>query len=657
VNGLTNAWVSKLIAWTFFLLFVNPTLLYAQRDDALEEMLRNAQLEKAVVDPAPVPKSSVSEVNLKVHWKLWKKVASEGKAGLDELQALEHDGRSLGHINQPNAGLAVAAIASSQADVSVGHDMFRAARQLAPQIPYVYFISARYALDREPLGFRTWSVPLIEGYRTAWSWPDTRFPWTLKFLLYITVAIAFASFTFVIGQTLRHFGILSYDMARALPQGFSSNQTVVLLLLALIVPTAVFRSMLLGILVLLALLSLTQNVRERVVSALIFLVVAALPTLDRAADHLASFSGSQAQQLVHAQYFHCDKACIEDVEMRSAQNPDDFVVQYTRLLAGYRTGETHELKRIVEVAQNHNWPQPLAAYLDNLAGASHIALGDSKAAIPFLNKARNGLLQESGPSFNLMRAHQALDDVDQASAAFKEAAARNLDDVTLYMRFTRRDVNSHLIVLPLPQSEFWAYHISLEREPRSVMAPWWTALAGPRVELEHATPAGGVGLLFLILVSAFRMKRPTSTPCPRCGMARDPGDDQTTGAHSYCLPCYRTFVTGAGLDYNARIYNETVLGRRERFNGFLRRCFCILVPGAGHHLAGRALVGFGLSLCLALGVLLALNPMGVIRPIHEIYSENWGGAKTLGWTLALTAAFSLIWAAIRGLEPLDPEKR
>lgn len=645
--------VSVLLAGILLALLTLPSTAFAQRDDALEAMLKDAKLDVSVPDPAPVPPSSVSPVNLQVHWKLWKELAKDGKAGADELKALEHDGRSLGYLNQIPQALAVAAIASQQPNAEVGHEMYQGAIRLAPDLPYPYLAQARYGFARNTGSLRHWVVPLIDGFERAWAWPDTRFAWLLKLLLYANIALALAAFSFVIGQTIRHFGIVAYDIARALPRGFSSNQTVVLLLLAVAVPGLMLRSMLASILVLIILLGLTQNIRERVVSGLLLVWIAMLPTLDSTSDSLASFFASKSRDFMLAQYTQCDAGCIENLDMWVAKDPEDEVALYSRLYAGFRTGQKTELRRIVETVEGAEFSPTIRGSFQNLAGASYIALGEAGSSLDLLEKARADRSLRGAPAFNLVRAYQIQDDVEKSSWAFKEAAQLNLEMVSLYIGFSRRDVNSYLVATPLNLNVFWNYHLEQERTSRSVFSPWWTAVAGPKFTLELALPAAGGSLLILVLITLVRLKRKNSTPCPRCGMARDPGDDHTTGAHAYCLPCYRTFVTGAGLDYHARVYNETILGRRERLNGFLRRALTLLIPGSGHHLAGRAVLGLALTTSLALGALFIYNPMGVVRPPHEFFTDNWGGAATLGWTLFLSSSLTLLFAAFSGIAPVE----
>ncbi|MEZ4460461.1 MAG: hypothetical protein R3E66_12205 [bacterium] len=54
---------------------------HAQRDASLEKLLKDANLEGRAADTSPIPKSNVAEVNLQVHWQLWKRVVGTNKPG------------------------------------------------------------------------------------------------------------------------------------------------------------------------------------------------------------------------------------------------------------------------------------------------------------------------------------------------------------------------------------------------------------------------------------------------------------------------------------------------------------------------------------------------------------------------------------------------
>lgn len=640
-----------------FILCAVPHPAAAQRDANLEKLLENANLDGRAADDSPIPKSEVTDVNLDVHWQLWKRVVEKDKPGLDELQALEHDGRSIGWVNQITQAIAVSLTAGQHKSLKDAHEMFLASQRLAPDLPYPYFAHGSFAFRRDFMNFQRWMTAFMTGYETAWRWPDTRFPWSLKLLVFTFIALLCASFVFIVAQTVRQFGIVAYDLARVLPRGFSSNQTVVLLLAIVVVPGILLKSPLVVLVTLAATLSIAQRWNERIITAFVFILIGLGPNVDHLANQLASYSGSRSQALFKAQYVRCDAACLEDIKARQAENPDDPYILYTELLAAYRNGDRKALERIVEEVTSRQWPADVEAYAQNLGGASLLAIGKPDLAIQWLEQAIIGMPGAAAPAFNLMRAHQMKDDLDAASRALSQATSRNIADVATYLTYNRRDVNSFLMAPGLPLDVFWDYHLSVPREQLSIVTPYWEVIAGKQVDLSMAPNIALAGLLVVVLGGLLRVRGRMSTPCPRCGMARDPRDDKTTGAHDFCLPCYRTFVTGAGLDYNARIYNERVLGRRSRFQSAIRRLSSIIAPGAGHHLAGRSLAGYLYGVLFGLGLMLATMPLGIIRPVQELGSTNWGGSVTIGWALVSLVGCIAVASALRDIVPVSTGKR
>src|SRR5699024_7129936 len=137
--------------------------------------------------------------------------------------------------------------------------------------------------------------------------------------------------------------------------------------------------------------------------------------------------------------------------------------------------------------------------------------------------------------FNLMRAYQMQDDRDSAVKALEQAISEDLNAVRAHLGLQRRDVNSFLLVEPLPAEVFWQRHLAQHDESVSAIQPVWRALAGPVFRLEHAPLAGGAGILLVLLGLPLALLGRTSTPCPNCGLARDPGDAEETANHRYCL--------------------------------------------------------------------------------------------------------------------------
>lgn len=628
-------------------------------DARMKEMIKKVGSSTRSVDENPIQPTSVTPVNMEVHWRLWKRVATQGQPGTSELTAFRHDALSLGHYNLPVYAMAVLAIAKEAeqngADPTTVAQMYREAHRLAPNLPYAELGYASYLYRNQITELPSMIGAYVRGIQTGLQSLDTRLAWELKFIVLALVAFLGASFAFLFCQLMRYFGILAYDATRLLPHGFSSNQSVILTIALVVVPGLLLRSPLLSLLILFGLLTIFQQINERIISALICAVLIMLPTLDTHVQHMISFPDSQAQKLMHAQYFHCDADCIAQLKSDLQSLETSPLLQYTYALAVYRTGDTARYQELIPMLANRaGWPSFMQGYVDNLHAAMLIATGNPQAATPLLDQARTALPESAAPTFNKMRIAQITDQKDAAERALTEAASRDLQTVTDYVERERRDVNSFLMAPPLPLPHFWTYHTAQKLTDLSIIQPIWTSLAGERIPLGASPIFGGLGILLLISCAPFRRMQRISTPCPRCGQARDPNDSTKMGGHHFCLPCFRTFQSGSTLEYQARIHNETVLGRRHRTQALLRRTFSLILPGSGHTLAGHAILGFTTTAILLLAALAIWQPMGIWRPPFELFTNNWIGQRTLAWiALGICIAIGLS-GTLRDIAPTYP---
>ena len=634
------------------LLLFSSRVAVAQGDSSMNEMLEQIGSQKGKgYDKSPVGRPTSAQVNLNVHWKLWKRMYAAGQAGEKPLAALLEDGRSLGKTNQLDYAMAVAALAAGAGDYDVGRAMFDGAQALAPQLPYPHLLQAAYVIERQPARLPHWVNPWWRGVQAGALWPDTSYPWMLKLFSYLLFGLVGACVVFVLGQFLRNFPIVAYDFARVLPSGFSSNQAALVLVALIAVPGLVLKSALASLLILLALCTLVQRPNERVISLLTFGLLAALPIADDAISRLATYPRSVAQTIVRAQWVECTAACREEIDALAIAKPDDAVIRYTALLAAYREGSPTSLQRVVEEVDAVEWPGEIVGYAHNLQGAAHVALANPRAALEVLQLARDEIRTVAAPAFNMMRAQQMMEDPDAAANSLQEAGARDIDVVAVHLELERRDVNSFLVVDALPLRLLWRYQLEHPDPATQVatIAPVWAVVAGDAISFEQTKLVGGAGMLLVLL--GFGVRRRTSTPCPRCGQARDPSEHRKTGNHLYCVPCYSTFIMGSTLAYEVRLFNEKVLGRRQSFQRLMRRFSGLVIPGLGHQTAGHAGTGFILTLAIVFAFAIVLHPLGLVRAPQELVGTNWSGQVGLAWAVIVVCVFTLLSTAMRDLEP------
>ncbi|MFU8804931.1 MAG: tetratricopeptide repeat protein [Bradymonadaceae bacterium] len=632
---------------------------FAQTFDAdIEGMIENMDLSQRAPTRGPIGPTTVPAVNMDVHWRLWKQVVASGQWNTTALDALRNDARSLGYHNLPVHSMAVVATARTPEVLAMGtprtNDFYVAAQGLAPDLPYPYLEHAAFLIREDPAALPTVLRVYMTGLNKASSWLDTRAAWELKLVLLALAAMLIAGFLFLFTQLMRYFGIAAYDAARILPKGFSSNQTVILLVALVVVPGLLMQSPLLSLLILLVTVGLFQQLNERFVTVLLFAVIGLLPIADRHLATLITYPGSDAQTFLHAQYIHCNQTCIEGLraEVEAQENPSE-VLLYTYWLAQFRTGQPARLAEVLQALEARTAPQtPVRGYMDNLRGAILIAMDRPDEAIPILERARDELPPSSASAvYNLMRAYQLDDQPEAAERARGEAIARDLDVVLSRGSMERRDVNTVLVTEPLPPHLFREVHRGAAPGTISTIEPVWKALAGDKVPLSWSFFLGIGGIILVVGSSGLRLTGRTSTPCPRCGLARDPEDDEAMGHHHFCLPCYRTFVASSDLEYEARVHNENVLGRRHRLQNIMRRAFSVLLPGTGHAIAGHALLGFGVLFTISFFALLIWQPLGLWRSPYEFFTDSPMGQTTLAWVVVALCACLGLAGAFRDIEP------
>ena len=600
-----------------------------------------------------LPDATTSPLNIGVQWRLWKRVAQDGQAGISELQALRSDALSLGIPTLPSYQAALlAARRSNLYEIPAGQteEFLETVLQLADHLPYAHFEIAAHRFSEEPLAMHRSLPPYFSGLVTAFNWLDIRLNWLLKFSLLFLIALGVSFLGFLFAQLLRYFGIAAYDGTRVLPRGFSSTQTVILLMALVLVPGLLLQSPLLALILLLFLVIPFQQLNERLFSALLLGLLVLLPSLDQEIGRLLVYPGSTAQTLLHTDYHGCETPdCLQNLESLAAEDRD--IASFVLASHLFRTSRNEELFRVEELINARPQNSALQGEWLTLSGAYLIATGNSEDALPVLDEAARAIPSSAAPYFNQMRALQILGENEESYVVLEEAIRRDLRLVTRQLQLTRRDRSSFLLLARVSNEAIWKTHKREISESPSVFTPVWTALAGTKLPLSSAPLLGILGLILLLLSLPFYLGRKVSTPCPKCCLARDPREAEKTNHHAYCLPCYQTFVSASHLEYTARVQSETALGRRDRFQQFLRRLISLLLPGSGHILGGYTIRGTLGLLSFSLGLAIILLPLTLWRIPVELFVEDWVGQVWLGWALVSIGATIGLSGLLRGIEP------
>ncbi len=649
-----------LAAAALVLVTLMPTMLQADEGDPNFEAMLERMGESSVPDATEaLPETSLSAVNVGVQWRLWQRSLDDGGPGLDELDALRHDAVSVGIPTLPYHQAAVLHTARTGQQRGLDErDMRRLiekADALAPHLPYADLEMVHWRLDRDLSSFPRAIPAYSEGLQKTYGWLDTRIAWALKGSLFLLIALGVAFLGFLLGQLLRYFGIAAYDGTRVMPRGFSSTQTVIVLLAVVLVPGLILQSPLLSMILLLVLVTPFQQINERLVAACFFALLAALPWLDDQVGRFLDYPGSDAQRLLHAHYHGCpDDDCRTWLDGLGTEEPN--LAAYVSKVDRFRTATSDDMIEIDEwlAAQDLTSDERLAAQWLNFHGAVLIARGESEKALPVLEQASSADGEAAAPWFNKMRAHQVLGDDADSQRALEQAFALDLWATSRRMELQRRDPHSFLMIDFADSDLFWEDHAPGVDGGPGLIAPVWTVVAGEDLDFSSAPLLGFIALIALFLTLPLRLSRRVSTPCPKCGLARDPKEAEDTGHHHYCRPCYQTFVSGSSMDYHARVHSEATLGRRDRLQSGLRRIFSLISPGVGHIMGGHAIRGTIVLFLITTGLLLILmphGPAGTWRSAFELFRFDWVGQNIVAWLLISIGGSLALTGLLRGIEP------
>ncbi len=641
------------MGWIVIVSSLIPGMALADDEPSMNELIERLGATATVEErTAPLPVSTTSPVNMDVQWRLWQRMVADGQPGINELRALRHDAVSLGI---PSVPVHQAALLAAARDDSYGLDdqareeLLEMAHAYAPHLPYAKLEIARFRWASDQHSPHRAVAPFIDGVTLGVAWLDTRISWSLKAVMLLLISLAIAFVGFLLAQLLRYFGIAAYDGTRALPRGFSSTQTVILLMALILVPGLVLQSPVLAMLTLLLVVIPFQQINERFVSLLFLGFLAALPWVDATLGKYVVYPGSTAQKLAHAHYHGCDEDCLPWLE---ALSKDGGVAAYILASQRFYSADHEEMEALQSWLDGRETESDgLRASWANLRGAVGIARGQSADAMTYLEESIAVDPHQPAPWFNRMRAYQILGDVDASYDMLAHASRIDLQETNRRLQTARRDPASHLFLIPISADTIWqAYPPGVDGAP-SLITPYWTALAGEKIDLEWMPWLSLFGLLLIFGTLPLYLRCRVSTPCPKCGLARDPTDAHETSHHRYCLPCYQTFVSGASLDYHARVHSEVTLSRRAQVQDILRRFLSLATPGVGHTLGGHAIRGTLVTLLLAMGLLILFVPIEVWRVPFELFREHWLGEELLAWALLAIGGLVGLYGLITGVEP------
>jgi tetratricopeptide (TPR) repeat protein len=420
----------------------------------------------------------------------------------------------------------------------------------------------------------------------------------------------------------RSSGRLSEDAARLLGWGVMALPLVAFLPVAWIVALwgALFFTYLKG--------------SEKLVAAAALLLVAAGGPAGRALGWgFATASDPAVQALIASVSPGHDPRHQEAIRTLAGQHPREAVFPFLLGLA-YKESRNLEnameaYRRVLEIDPGH------ARALVNL-GNLYFARQEYSVAQSYYRRASQADPRLALAHYNSHLAHLEAFRLEAADEAIRQA--RRLDEA-LVTELLERGGEGRARRAPVDARyaprEVWARALRLNT-PADLRTEAIRALSAP------ATLAGGAGLLASLLLPGIGLapRSGAARRCRRCGRAFCRRCQVASKYPEFCSQCMHLFILKDGVAPGVKTRKVAEVARYRRRVWLGARSLSLALPGAGHLLAGRSLLGAGLLMGWAMAW------AGLLLGGGLLVAPQWiAPAAGTGAMLPLVALAGAVWLA------------
>ena len=492
-------------------------------------------------------------------------------------------------------------------------ELCEAAEQISPDLPGPTFCRARALWSESVIGGFAAMLARLRGTARLLESVAHGSVFAVNLLVAGLVGLALIFGLFTVAVILRYAQLLLHDLSHLFPRGISRVQTRVILLFLLLVPVTVIFGPLVLLVLLLALVAPYMRWSERVLSLLVAVYLAAIPTGTEVLVYVLDLASGHEVKLERAELDRCDRRTRADLEGRVARQPDDVASLFASALCAKRAGEFELAERRLARAQQLSPSTP--SILINLGNVSFVRQ-DLATAEQRYRQAAELAPGDPLPLYNL------------AKLSFFQA---NPEQGTDYQRRAKRvdeDAVEHFAELDGPSVHRFVLDAKL---PRSMMLTGFHGRNAERVETWHVLWENWFGerepIFFYLLacglvfgIAALTVSRrwiEYSTYCRRCFDPACPRCSGTIAQQSICAPCFHAYEQSDGAEAELREKRlrrvEATRTRRRWFN----RGLAILLPGGGHLAIGRPISGLLVGLPAALLLAVTYFPGPVLRSAFD----------------------------------------
>jgi tetratricopeptide (TPR) repeat protein len=508
-----------------------------------------------------------------------------------------------------------------EGDYHRSSEFFRLAARFDPALTAAHFGLALALLrgDRDlPGAVREWWA----GVRRSLSEPESAFYEAGNGFLLLYLGLCFGGCVALVLLVLRHAPAFFHDLKERSSGRLSEGGSRLLGWCLLALPVIAMAPVAWALAFWGAIVFTYLRRPERWVAAVILLLLgAAGPVVRLVGWHFGTAADPAARALIQAGDENYSLTQVEPLKQLARDHPGETIFPFL-LASVYRAAGRADdaialYGRVLEIDPGET------RALVNL-GNLYFLRQDFPVALSKYHRA-----SESDPRFLLphYNSHLAHLEAFHLEAADEELGqARRIDDTQVTRLMAREAQNSARrtpIDARLTKKEIWTQALRLRLE-RGLRSEFKEALGAP------ATLAGGAGLIAALLLPGLGLapRSGAARRCRRCGGPFCRRCQVATKYPDHCSQCMHLFILRDGLapGVKNRKMEEVARYRRKIFIG--TRCLSLVLPGSGHLLGGRALVGAATLMAWAV-VLLAILARGALLVSPEWIAPTTGATAVL----------------------------
>lgn len=628
----------------------------------------DAKKEPKVVETAPVaaptervgPKavlvSNATNATLEEAWERWRKaMAAMDAKGVEaaeaELRTLKAEIGALS-LEQFSVGFSRASAARRAANDAGGAVRLAALGvEMAPDLPYAHIELARAYMLADPSEVGRIAGEVKTSLGLLFTDPRYARPAIADLMAALLAALVATAAAVVLMMFVRKARYFFHDFHHLFPRAAAPWQSAAFALLLLLLPIVFRAGPVPMLLTLFLVVSFYLSLTERLVAAVLLVLVSLVPIFGGLVVENTAFAGTVAEDVYRLERGGIDaESSATRTNARVKDGRATFAETFALARYEYRRGQ---LDRAIELFKSAAGTRPGNALVLTNLGNAMLARGDEEGALTQYMGAVASDPSLAAGSYNLSRIYyrraKLLPDLevgpmlDKAQLALTEA--QRLDPVLLTRTDPPEDnLKSNLYVLspPLPLDEISA--IGRSEDLGDAVS---RQLAG---QLLGATNAQnglllGAGLTLLVFALSFaRGGLKNSQDCEKCGRAVCRRCDPELGIGSHlCNQCVHVFTRKGAVPPLVKVRKQTEVAqyqtRMDRFGYF----FGLLLSGAGHIFRGLTIRGAIYAFLFLFIVMNFFFRSGVLR-------APFGSAPELFRLVPLGLGFALIYAlTLRGL--------